>query len=439
MKNLNRVALAVSAALLTSAVGAVEFNGYMRGGAALSGDNGDGYAFEKNKIGRLGNEDDLYAEFGFRQELPKVAGLEGQKWVIDSMIAQGNSGNNGWEDGDFNVAQFNVQATGLFASDKDATLWAGKRYYQRRDIHITDFYFLNTSGGSGGGIENITAGPGKLSLAWMMDDGKQTVADKDTYGWVDHDKNPVTPDVWQKITGNTKSETVNGHIFDVRYSGLKLAEKTTLDLAAVYNFSNEKNKQNVQADDGVLLTAVLQQGLSNGFNQTILQYGTNSYGAQMPGFGAGAWYDRSGDNNDADGYRVINWGVVSFGDNIEVGHQAMFAKATDVDSDGKAAGSATGDHDVMSLVIRPMYKWNQNMKTILELGYFDETKADDKDYSGSKTTIAQAWSMGNGFWSRPEIRIFASYLTSDDESKLGGSSDKGDNDFSVGMQVEAWW
>lgn len=40
------------------------------------------------------------------------------------MIAQGNSGANGWEDGDFNVAQFNVQAKGLLASDQEAVMWA---------------------------------------------------------------------------------------------------------------------------------------------------------------------------------------------------------------------------------------------------------------------------------------------------------------------------
>ncbi|MCV5223910.1 carbohydrate porin, partial [Escherichia coli] len=74
-----------------------------------------------------------------------------QTWRIESMIASGAPGANGWEDADFNVAQFAVKAKGLIASDKDATMWAGKTYYQRKDIHITDFYFLNTSG-TGGGI-----------------------------------------------------------------------------------------------------------------------------------------------------------------------------------------------------------------------------------------------------------------------------------------------
>ncbi|GIC78753.1 maltoporin LamB [Moritella sp. F3] len=425
MKNLNRVAIAVSAALLTSAAGAVDFNGYMRAGTGLSGNNGENISFEKNKIGRLGNENDLYAEFGFRQELPKIEGMEDQKWVVDAMIAQGNSGNNGWEDGDFNVAQFNVQATGLIASDKEATLWAGKRYYQRKDIHITDFYYLNTSAGAGGGIENLSVGPGKLSAAWMLDEGTQETANG-------------IPQAGAPSWANDTQ--VNGNIFDVRYSGLNLWNNATLELAGVYNFANEKEKQTITADDGVMLTAILQQGLSNGFNQTVLQYGTSSYGAQMADLGSGAWFDRSGEQNDANGYRVINWGVMSFGDKIEVGHQLMYAASTDASYGDGITGSSVkvkGDHSLMSAVVRPMYKWNQNMKTILELGVFSESYDGRDDKGGSKATIAQAWSMGDSFWARPELRVFASYITDDEGTTLGSS--KGDSDYSIGMQVEAWF
>lgn len=412
MKNLNRVAIAVSAALLSFAAGAVDFNGYMRAGTGISGNNGENISFEKNKIGRLGNENDLYAEFGFRQELPKITGMEDQTWIVDAMIAQGNSGNNGWEDGDFNVAQFNIQATGLIASDKEATMWAGKRYYQRKDIHITDFYYLNTSAGAGGGIENLTVGPGKLSAAWMLDEGSQASSNglSQDHSW-------------------SNDSQVNGNIFDVRYSGLELWSGANLEVAAVYNFANEKAEQTLEADDGVMLTAILQQGLSNGFNQTVLQYGTSSYGAQMADLGSGAWFDRSGRQNDATGYRIINWGVVSVGDKIEVGHQLMYANSADV-------GLAKEEHELFSVVLRPVYKWNQNMKTILELGVFSESQG-STDKGGSKATIAQAWSMGESFWARPELRVFASYITDDKGTTLGSS--KGDSDYTIGMQVEAWF
>jgi maltoporin len=76
---------------------------------------------------------------------------------------------------DFALRQFNVQAKGVLGFAPEATLWAGKRYYQRHDIHISDFYYWNISG-AGAGIEGIQAGPGKLSLhGFVTTRGKTTM------------------------------------------------------------------------------------------------------------------------------------------------------------------------------------------------------------------------------------------------------------------------
>ncbi|MEX0634289.1 carbohydrate porin [Serratia ureilytica] len=45
-----------------------------------------------------------------------------------------------------------------------STLWAGKRFYQRHDVHMIDFYYWDISG-PGAGLENIDLGFGKLSAA----------------------------------------------------------------------------------------------------------------------------------------------------------------------------------------------------------------------------------------------------------------------------------
>ena len=46
-----------------------------------------------------------------------------------------------------------------------AQIWAGKRFYQRKDIHILDFYYLNDSG-TGAGVEGIPVGNlGQASFA----------------------------------------------------------------------------------------------------------------------------------------------------------------------------------------------------------------------------------------------------------------------------------
>ncbi|EOX1482314.1 maltoporin LamB [Vibrio cholerae] len=394
MKKVSVIAAAVAATLAAGSAFAVDFNGYFRAGTGISGNGDADISFQKNGIGRLGNENDNYYEFGFSEELK----TGDQTWKIDSMLAKGDDeGKNGWEAGDINVAQFNVQAKGLLTSDKEAVLWAGKRYYQRKDIHITDFYFLNTSG-TGGGIENLSVGNQKLSVA-LVQDGD-----------------------------NTNS---SGYIFDARLANIGLWENATLELAVAYNFATEKDGKTELADDGVMGTAILHQGLSNGFNQTVFQYGTASYGAQVANFwGSGTYYGRgNADNNDASGFRLLNWGVVNLGESWEMGHQLAYLSGSDI-------GATKADIDQYSVVVRPMYKWNDTMRTVFEAGYNSGDNDKGEDFEYSKFTVAQAWAMGNSFWARPELRVYGSYLT-DHEGTTFGS--KGDSDFVMGIQVEAWW
>lgn len=395
MKKVSVIAAAVAATLAAGSAFAVDFNGYFRAGTGISGNGNADIAFQKAGVGRLGNENDNYYEFGFAEELKTGE----QTWKVESMIAQGNNGANGWEDGDFNVAQFNVQAKGLLASDQEAVMWAGKRYYQRKDIHITDFYFLNTSG-TGGGIENLSVGNQKLSVALVQDGGNN----------------------------NTNS---SGYIFDARLANIGLWENATLELAVAYNFATEKDGKTELADDGVMGTAILHQGLSNGFNQTVFQYGTAGYGAQVANFwGAGTYYGRgNADNNDANGFRLLNWGVINLGESWEMGHQLAYLSGSDI-------GTAKADIDQYSVVVRPMYKWNDTMRTVFEAGYNSGEDTSGADFEYSKFTVAQAWAMGNSFWARPELRVYGSYLT-DHEGTTFGS--KGDSDFVMGIQVEAWW
>lgn len=66
------IASALSVAILSTstlaATSPVEFYGYMRGGVGLSNEGGSNSKWEVNKVGRLGNEDDLYGEFGLKKK-----------------------------------------------------------------------------------------------------------------------------------------------------------------------------------------------------------------------------------------------------------------------------------------------------------------------------------------------------------------------------------
>ncbi|MGR5177413.1 maltoporin LamB [Vibrio parahaemolyticus] len=433
MKKHSLIAAAIAGALVAAPSFAVDYFGYFRAGTALSSNGTGDASYEKQKVGRLGNENDNYSEFGFGKDLQTGE----QTWRVESMIASGNSGTNGWQDGDFNVAQYNVQATGLFSFDRQATVWAGKRYYQRKDVHITDFYFLNTSG-TGGGIENISVGNQKLSLA-LIDHSSSKQKTLDGKQWVHKPgTNPGQPDSWEE-QDKYKEDEVKAYVADVRLANIGLWEDATLEIAGAYNFATgtASGDKNVKADDGVLATAILHQNMANGFNQTVVQYGNSSYGAQMADLGNGGNFDRKDDaNNGAQGVRLLNWGVISLGDKWEMGHQLLAARSTDAAI--SATNRAKTDHDLISAVIRPMYQWTTTVRTIFEAGAYQENYSNAGNKKGSKFTVAQAFSMGEGFFARPEIRVYGTYL--DDRSDSAQLSDKSKKkEFLLGVQVEAWF
>ena len=432
------IAAAVTAALASQAAFAVDFHGYFRSGVGVSGD-GDMVKYNVNKVGRLGNENDTYGEVQLGQE---VFNKDGKTFYVDSMFAMASNGSNDWEgtgtvcnfdakqckgDSDFALRQFNVQAKGLLGFAPEATLWAGKRYYQRHDIHISDFYYWNISG-AGAGIEGIQAGPGKVSFAWVRNDRSST----DVFGktGVNFDQPNLDDDV-------------NVNTLDLRYAGIPLWQDGALELGVDYAIVNEteaqKDLKNDNMKDGVMLTAELTQGIFGGFNKTVLQYGTEGYSKAMAYYGDGSWYGAEA-KSGADGYRIINWGVIPMGNSWEMGHQLVYGV-------GNEMWSGHDETQTFSAVVRPMYKWDDFNKTIFEGGIFkDKTSytsgGSDKD-GGYKLTLAQAWSAGSSFWARPEIRVFASYLA-DTEADGSGSknsfeSGTSDDTWQVGVQAEAWW
>lgn len=87
-------------------------------------------------------------------------------------------------------------------------------------------------------------------------------------------------------------------------------------------------------------------------------------------------------------------------------------------------GNEGDDNTWFSIGVRPMYKWDQIMKTVAEVGY------DDTDVWGTKEklqkyTLAQAWSASSNIWARPEIRAYVTYAKSDNDNKFG--TGKNDN------------
>ena len=112
--------------------------------------------------------------------------------------------------------------------------------------------------------------------------------------------------------------------------------------------------------------------------------------------------------------------------------------------DKSNAGSTTWT----SLGVRPVYAILPHLKLQMELGTDRVTSiTGGADARLTKLTFAPAISMGESYWSRPELRFFVSYgkwnnaatAAVNASNNSGPVYNNGTSGTSAGVQVEAWW
>lgn len=402
------VASAVAAAVMAGQALALDFHGYLRSGIGATASGGDQQCFTatgaQSKY-RLGNECETYAELNFGQELWAE---EGKSFYLDTTFAYAVDQENNWEQTEPAFRQANIQGKNLFESLPGATLWAGKRLYQRHDVHMTDFYYWDVSG-PGAGLEHIDLGVGKLSLAVV----RNTEA-----GGVDG------------FTGDT-DENVYNNIFDARLAGLQTNQDGNLELGLGYGRADTRDGVALPdgaTKDGYMLTAQHTQGnFFGGFNKVVVQYATDSMTSWNIGQSQGA-----STSNHGNMLRLINHGVVQLGDDWEAMYLALY-QDTDLDNNQGSTWYSAG--------VRPMYKWTNTMSTLFEVGYDNvKEQASGQRNDQMKYTLAQQWQAGSSIWARPAIRLFATYADWNDEwGERAGTAQADDAEVTFGAQVEAWW
>lgn len=414
------LALAVTGAIFSSQAFAVDFHGYARSGIGWTSGSGEQTAFGVNGGGgkyRLGNEAETYAEFKLGQELFK----DGEKSIyLDSNLAYSVSQQGDWEETSPALREINVQFKNFADSLPGATLWAGKRFYQRHDVHMNDFYYWDISG-PGAGVENIDLGFGKLSLA--------VTRNTDAGGAYSWSYNTETRR-WE----SNKDKDVSNDVFDARLADIKVSENGRLEFGVDYGRARTKNGTWLEENaskDGFMATIEHTQGnFFGGFNKFVVQYATDSMTSWNTGHSQG-----SSVNNNGKMIRVIDHGVVQLSDKIETMYALIYEK-TDLDNNQGKTWYSAG--------IRPMYKWTKTMSTLVELGY-DRIKdqASGKKNDLTKVTLAQQWQAGDSIWARPAIRVFGTYAHWNDKFNQSNRTDAGykakDGEFVMGVQFEAWW
>ena len=434
---------AVALALSSVAASAVDFHGYFRAGAQASTQGGEVYCLgngnKGHMVGRLGDECDTYAELTLNQEIYNKAN---NKWTLNTLVAYGTAEGNrdlqgdSWQgvggDGPWNGQRLSIRElwTG-YQTDAGYQIWAGKRFYQRKDIHLLDLYYLNNSG-YGAGIEGIDVGMGNLAFA-----------------------------VTKWANDGTSDYNRNVYKLDARWNGIPVGPLGNLDASVIYAlpFISEQQEANAagnaranRANSGALVTLDLNTSVNsdsvNLMNHFVVQYGTNGFG-YIGQNGAHAGDNYTPDLDD-DGLRVIDWGTLDAG-NFGLGYSLIWAHVDNGDNHHAAGAAWTTERSgwIYSIVLRPEYKWTEFTRTTLELGYSSQKTngwmAPGEDPDVYKVTLAQQFTPGKGFWTRPAIRFYVSYIGGDEFAEgwaVGYKNKNKDGDehqITVGTQVEAWW
>ena len=399
-----------------------DYYGYFRSGMGI-GDSGSmqdavGGSFHKNKLGRLGNEFDTYAEVGFGKELKSD---DSKSVYIQTMfnMYDGDTNSN-MDDSNFGWENMNMQLRNFMGLGE--TSWVGIRQYKSSFfIDSSDYSYWNNTN-VGGGIEDMKLGQGKLSVAALHRD----IADS-------YNHNDMTID-----------EGIDSNQLDLLYTDLPLWNGATLAMG--YKFLNadptseQKDSSIVgnhdYADGHAVMLELNQTLMGSGWNKTTIQYYVD--GSALQGVTFGGADTLNGTVESGDGFAIRNYGIIPLAADWDLSHAINYAEANDV----KQWNGIEGDASAFAVSAKVTYHWTDITRTYVEAGYFDDEKTENGDEmsrSGSKTTIAQAFSFGRD---EPELRVFASYLDSDNSDWDNSHSfDNGtaDDSWTIGLQAHVWW
>jgi maltoporin len=450
-------ALAAAFAVQAAWAAEVDFHGYLRSGTGSGSQGGDqacfsiaapGFGGDVGRAGRLGNECDTYGELALGANLGEVEGITFKLHTLEAFgtdqVADYEQSTPAWREA---WAEADNIGSGSLAN---ASLWVGKRFYKRHDVHIDDFFYQADTG-PGAGIENVDAGVGKFSYA-LMHNSDANYASAYANGTVT-DPNQLR----STIPGNTGRSYFD---HDLRLEGVGVG-LGTLDFTA--NITQKSTSSGVGGENGWAGTA--QWNLDNvlglgGFNAVILQ---GAHGSAALDGSALTW-DSGGINHR--GWRVMDhWVFEPKGSNwngaLFLGHgQEEFAWTN-------------GYQKTNVLTFRPVYHFDNAYSVAFEVGtthVSEQVSQNNTCAAGAaagscgshlqgispyltKLTIAPQLSVGKGFWARPVLRAYYTYARwNGDANTLGPVAVTGrdlavtlpqyagkTNGSSFGFQMEAWW
>ena len=469
-----------------------KFHTYFRAGTGFTA-NGVGQTFNFNtpdvsfgKTQRLGNENDFYVEVGpiwdhMLGDDPDVMDVKAKMTFqffdgADKQVGV-NLDNDGFGVG---IVECYVEMKNVIKSAPEVTFWGGERFYDRYDIHPSDYFFLNTSG-FGAGAYNIPLGPGSLAIAYFGGIKSGT----GSFFLDDTSFNNFTLDV------DGGSGDFYRHVLDLRWGDVDfLGGKLKLVLIGSYqhggnftvNYTDGTTGQGHVENSGGVGGGLVQQWdlppswgkLS--FVQVGLLYGwglvdfdpsgvnldklNNSYLSALAADGItisptgtknGPFRSVNPYNNSQQARANIFW-VWNPTDNFSLGTWASYQfNDQGFDSFQVVNGNVQvpgGDNHLFSAGIRP-YLWLWGPFAIQAAAAYAYLSNDRRNGAGfgdggslGIITIAPTIKPRGGFFTRPELRAFATFSVWSDEYKgaIGGAPYAEKNyGWLFGVQAETWF
>jgi maltoporin len=414
-KKLLPVALAALGMLGVAAAQAegIEYHGYVRQQVGGTSKGGNLQCFKggwptQTKY-RLGNECDNYGE----ATIGLPFGDPNAVWFKHNLtVAMKDQGKQDYEatggsNPGFEVAsrQNYLQAGGFFEGDalQDSSLWVGKRFYNRHDIHMADFYYWGNSG-PGAGIEGVKAGPAKLAYAYFQNGGN----------------------------ANGPTDVV-GKRYSLRFYDIDLAGGK-LEGEVVALKGSTATGTDATGTGKILFLEHTQNGVAGGFNKVALVQGSG-LGANwdwVPTYQSALASDENKSSTRIQDHLYFD----IKGTKISGTAMAAYGK---VNLGGANAGKS---QTWKSAGIRPQYNFTNNFSVAVELGRDMAIADDGKKPQLTKLTIAPQLAMAPGVWARPVLRAFVTHAKWNADAGTMANGVFGPTATSgttYGLQGEVWW
>ncbi len=396
----------------------IDFTAYARSGIGSTDKGGQQLCFKAagapSKY-RLGNECETYAELKFGANLFDQDGVQ---FYLDTNIAYKVAQQDDYETTEPAVREMNLKAKGVFGDAlPGSTLWVGKRFYNRHDVHMIDYYYWNVSG-PGVGIENIDVGMGNLDVAWVR-----------------NQNGVMYPPTWDASSNSYATEKITTNIIDFRWNDIELMHNMKLELGLDYGTGSPPDRLLIDETpqggalspslgksyfdkNGWMFTGELTWDVMSGFNKFVVQYATDAMTG--PGTGTAGSYLQTTDWYKGNKlWRFLDHGAISLMPQLDM---MYVLGVTEVKYDKQFYPQYGNKTTWYTAGIRPSWNWNDLTSTTIEVGYDQVKNAHSSISDGAtivssdlfksklwKFTLAQQFHPQFGNWVRPQIRIFATY------------------------------